>query len=61
MEKTIAYPERIRNPIIRERPGAVTICAWCDRLKTLTERYRKDGFAVSHGMCDGCSGDPSWR
>jgi len=30
----------------------VTICAWCDTDNVITNRYKAEGYTVSHGICE---------
>ena len=38
-----------------EPPGLVSVCAWCDSDKSLTNHLTGLGFKVSHGICEKCS------
>lgn len=38
-----------------EAGSAITICAWHDVLKTLTQALIKAGYEVSHGVCRECA------
>ena len=44
------------NPVMRQVDGVATVCAYCDRDKTVTDALRKKGIDVSHGICPHCNG-----
>jgi len=35
----------------------LTVCAWCDQDKDVTNRLKQAGYKVSHGVCQKCSGN----
>lgn len=33
----------------------LTVCAWCDPAKVLTEKLKAAGYQTSHGICQKCA------
>ena len=42
--------------VLSEDPSEkmVSICAWCDKDKSVTDHYNTKGYTVSHGLCPAC-------
>lgn len=43
----------MHNPILDENKNTkwVAICAWCDIDKSITKKYKNDGYNTTHGIC----------
>ena len=43
------------QPIPKLPDCIVTVCAWCDKDKSLTQKLTAAKYTVSHGICEKCS------
>lgn len=57
MKTTLEYKGQLVTleplPMVHIPAGeTLTICAWCDPVKTLAQSLTKAGYKLSHGVCE---------